>query len=79
MRAFCGAHCGKSCNTGRHRYKFAEAASTAVFARVVRIVSQVAVAEEAAVLSRDAACKLGFDATQIWIEAQLLAARRRQR
>lgn len=35
--------------------------------------------EEAALLSREAALKLGFDATQIWIEGQRLAALRRQR
>jgi hypothetical protein len=42
-------------------------------------VSQVADAQEAALLSREASLKLGFDATQLWIEAQRLAALRRQR
>ena len=67
-----------SCGPGGHRYKWAEPAGPTLFARVVRIVSQVADAEEAAVLPRESALKLGFYATQIWIEAQLLAARRRQ-
>jgi hypothetical protein len=50
-----------------------------LFARVVRIVSHVADAEEAALLSRQAALKLGFDATQLWIEAERLAAAERRR
>jgi len=33
--------------------------------------------EEAALLSRQTALKLGFDPTQLWIEAQYLAALRR--
>lgn len=76
---FCAAHCGASCGIGGHSYKWAERAGPTLFARVVRIVSQVADAEEAAGLSREVTLKLGFDATQAWIEAQLLAARRRQR
>jgi DNA primase len=44
------------------------------FARVALMLSKVADAEEAAALSREAAAKLGVDATQLWIEAQRLAA-----
>jgi DNA primase len=40
------------------------------FARVALILSKVQDSEEAASLSRDAARKLGVDATQLWIEAQ---------
>ena len=36
-------------------------------------------ATEAALLCRDAADKLGFDATQLWVEAQRQAALRRRR
>ena len=75
---FCSADCANSCGTGCHRYNSVEPAGPALFTQVVQIVCQVADAEEAAGLSRDAARKLGFDATQIWIEAQLLAARRRE-
>jgi hypothetical protein len=38
------------------------------------MLSKVADAEEAAALSREAATKLGVDATQLWFEAQRLAA-----
>jgi hypothetical protein len=76
---FCDAHCASSCGTGGHRYRRTETAGPGLFARVVRIVSQVTDAQEAALLSRKAALKLGFDATQVWIEAQRLAAQRRQR
>ena len=44
------------------------------FARVALMLSKVADAEEAAALSRDAAVRLGVDATQLWIEAQRLQA-----
>ncbi|HEX5816141.1 MAG TPA: DNA primase [Methylomirabilota bacterium] len=44
------------------------------FARVALMLSKVADAEEAAALSREAATKLGVDATQLWFEAQRLAA-----
>jgi DNA primase len=47
---------------------------TNAFARVALMLSKVADAEEAAALSREAASKLGVDATQLWIEAQRLAA-----
>jgi hypothetical protein len=78
-RHFCPTECGSSCAINGQRYEWAKPAGPTLFARVVRIVSQVADAEEAALVSREAALKLGFDATQIWIEAQRLAARRRQR
>ncbi len=42
------------------------------FARVALMLSKVTDAEEAAVLSREAAVRLGVDATQLWIEAQRL-------
>jgi len=41
-------------------------------------VADIADAREAALLSREAALKLGFDATQLWIEAQRLSAQRRR-
>ena len=44
------------------------------FARVALMLSKVADAQEAAALSREAAAKLGVDATQLWFEAQRLAA-----
>jgi DNA primase len=44
------------------------------FARVALMLSKVADAEEAAALSREAATRLGVDATQLWFEAQRLAA-----
>ena len=44
------------------------------FARVALMLSKVADAEEAAALSREAALRLGVDATQLWIEAQRLQA-----
>jgi len=44
------------------------------FARVALMLAKVADAEEAAALSREAALKLGVDATQLWIEAQRLQA-----
>jgi len=40
------------------------------FARVALMLAKVTDAQEAAALSRDAAVKLGVDATQLWIEAQ---------
>jgi len=44
------------------------------FERVALMLAKVADAEEAAALSREAALKLGVDATQLWIEAQRLQA-----
>jgi DNA primase len=44
------------------------------FARVALMLSKVTDAEEAAGLSREAAVRLGVDATQLWIEAQRLQA-----
>jgi DNA primase len=49
-------------------------ARTNAFARVALMLSKVADAEEAAALSREAATRLGVDATQLWIEAQRLSA-----
>ena len=46
---------------------------TNAFARVALMLAKVTDAEEAAALSREAAAKLGVDATQLWIEAQRLA------
>jgi DNA primase len=43
------------------------------FARAALLLSKVADAEEAAALSREAAAKLGVDATQLWFEARRLA------
>jgi DNA primase len=45
-------------------------------ARVVLILSRVPNAEEATALAREAARKLGVDATQLWIEAQQLQGAR---
>jgi len=45
---------------------------TNAFARVAVMLAKVADAQEAAALSREAALKLGVDATQLWIEAQRL-------
>jgi DNA primase len=42
------------------------------FARAALMLSKVADADEAAALSREAAVRLGVDATQLWIEAQRL-------
>ena len=47
---------------------------TNAFARAALMLSKVGDAEEAAVLSREAALRLGVDATQLWIEAQRLQA-----
>ena len=47
---------------------------TTAFARVALMLSKVSDAEEATALSREAATRLGVDATQLWIEAQRLAA-----
>jgi DNA primase len=47
---------------------------TNAFARVALMLSKVSDAEEAAALSREAAARLGVDATQLWFEAQRLAA-----
>jgi DNA primase len=43
-----------------------------VFARVAAMLAKVGHADEALELSREAAIKLGVDATQLWIEAQRL-------
>jgi len=53
-----------------------KAAGSILFERVVRVLSEMTNADEAAALSRVAAAKLGFDATQLWIEAQRRAASR---
>jgi len=45
-------------------------------ARVALLLSKVSNAEEATMLSREAARRLGVDATQIWIEAQQLQGAR---
>ena len=45
-------------------------------ARVALLLSKVPNAEEATALSREAARRLGVDATQLWIEAQQLQAAR---
>src|SRR5438034_7422641 len=47
-------------------------ARTTAFARVAVMLAKVADGQEAAALSRQAAAKLGVDATQLWIEAQRL-------
>src|SRR5207247_369286 len=47
-------------------------ARTNAFARAALMLAKVADAQEAALLSREAAQKLGVDATQLWIEAQRL-------
>src|SRR5438309_3878577 len=47
-------------------------ARTNAFARAALMLAQVGDAQEAAQLSREAAQKLGVDATQLWIEAQRL-------
>jgi DNA primase len=44
----------------------------AAHARVALVLSKVSSAEEATMLSREAARRLGVDATQLWIEAQQL-------
>jgi DNA primase len=44
------------------------------FARVALMLAKVGDAQEATELSREAALKLGVDATQLWIEAQRLQA-----
>jgi DNA primase len=49
-------------------------ARTNAFARVALMLSKVSDADEAAALSRQAALRLGVDATQLWIEAQRLQA-----
>jgi hypothetical protein len=49
-----------SCVISRHSYKWAKPAGASLFAHVVKIVSQVADAQEAPLLSREAALKLGF-------------------
>ena len=76
---FCPTDHPCSCGMDGHPYAWAKPAGTSLFARIVRIVSQVTDAQAAALLSREAALKLGFDATQLWIEAQRLAASRRRR
>lgn len=45
-------------------------ARATAFARVALMLAKVGDAEEATALSREAAAKLGVDATQLWIEAQ---------
>ncbi len=45
-------------------------ARTNAFARVALMLSKVGDAQEAATLSREAATRLGVDATQLWIDAQ---------
>ena len=47
-------------------------ARTSAFARAALMLAKVGDAQEAAALSREAALKLGVDATQLWIEAQKL-------
>ena len=49
-------------------------ARTNAFARVALMLSKVSDADEAAKLSREAALRLGVDATQLWFEAQRLQA-----
>ena len=49
-------------------------ARTNAFARVALMLSKVSDADEAAALSREAALRLGVDATQLWFEAQRLQA-----
>jgi hypothetical protein len=66
------------CAITGHRYEWLKPAGAAVFALVARVLAQVTDPEEAALLSRQAALKLGFDPTQLWIEAQYLAALRRR-
>lgn len=44
------------------------------FARAALMLAKVSDSQEAATLSREAAAKLGVDATQLWIEAQRLQA-----
>jgi DNA primase len=51
-------------------------ARTTAFTRVARLLAKVSDAEEALALSREAALKLGVDATQLWIEAQRLQSAR---
>jgi hypothetical protein len=50
-----------------------------LYARIVRILSEMPDALEAAELSREVAAKLSFGATQLWIESRRLAAARRGR
>jgi DNA primase len=47
---------------------------TNLFARVALMLAKVTDAAEAASLAREAALKLGVDATQLWIEAQRLSS-----
>lgn len=47
-------------------------ARATAFARAALLLARAADAEEAAVLSREAAVRLGVDPTQLWIEAQRL-------
>ena len=47
-------------------------ARTNAFARAALLLAKVGDAQEATALSREAAAKLGVDATQLWIEAQRL-------
>ena len=81
---WCGTcrHCcptagGCACASNGHAYEWVTAPGPAIFARVVKIVSRMADAAEAAILCRQAAEKLGFDATQLWVEAERQAALRR--
>jgi DNA primase len=51
----------------------------AAHARAALVLSKVANAEEATLLAREAARRLGVDATQLWIEAQQLQGARSRR
>lgn len=68
-----------ACAISDHRYVWVKPPAPAFFAQVARVLAEIADPAEAAVLSREAALKLGFDATQLWIEAQHLRALRRPR
>ena len=75
---FCPTDQPCACAIDGHPYKWAKLAGSPIFAFVTGIVADIADAREAALLSREAALKLGFDATQLWIEAQRLSAQRRR-
>jgi hypothetical protein len=66
------------CEVSDHRCDWVRPAAPPLFAHVVGIIAQLPDPKDAARLAREAALKLGFDATHFWIEAQCLAARRRQ-
>jgi hypothetical protein len=63
--------------TSGHQCAGVKAAGPKLFARVVAVAAGRR--KEAAALAREAALKLGFDATQLWIESQRLAATRMPR